>query len=120
MPDAQDLKEQLLRTDAEYRELYHLHHELDEQIRSMSTNPHLSEGEQLEEIRLKKRKLQLKDRMEDIVRRFAAPPPSGPAPEHGPRLTRATADDPVPSSWCPSPCGGHPWLLPCRGPHTSP
>ena len=80
MPDAQDLKEQLLRTDAEYRELYHLHHELDEQIRSMSTNPHLSEGEQLEEIRLKKRKLQLKDRMEDILRRFAAPPSTGPAP----------------------------------------
>ena len=79
MPDAQDLKEQLLRTDAEYRELYHLHHELDEQIRSMSTNPHLSEGEQLEEIRLKKRKLQLKDRMEDIVRRYAAPPPPGPS-----------------------------------------
>ena len=79
MPDAQDLKEQLLRTDAEYRELYQLHHQLDEQIRSMSTNAHLSESEQLEEVRLKKRKLQLKDRMEDIVRRFAAPPPSGPA-----------------------------------------
>ena len=79
MPDAQDLKEQLLRTDAEYRELYNLHHELDEQIRSMSTNPHLSEGEQLEETRLKKRKLQLKDRMEDILRRFAAPPSPGPA-----------------------------------------
>ena len=78
MPDAQDLKEQLLRTDAEYRELYHLHHELDEQIRSMSTNPHLSESDQLEEIRLKKRKLQLKDRMEDIVRRYSAPPRSGP------------------------------------------
>ena len=79
MPDAQNPKEQLLRTDTEYRELYHLHHELDEQIRSMSTNPHLSESDQLEEIRLKKRKLQLKDRMEDIVRRYAAPPPSGPA-----------------------------------------
>jgi len=77
MPDSQDLKEQLLRTDAEYRELYQLHHELDEQLRSMSTNPHLSEGEQLEEIRLKKRKLQLKDRMEDIVRRFTPPPASG-------------------------------------------
>ena len=77
MPDSQDLKEQLLRTDAEYRELYHLHHELDEQLRSMSSNAHLSEGEQLEEIRLKKRKLQLKDRMEDIVRRFTPPPSSG-------------------------------------------
>jgi uncharacterized protein YdcH (DUF465 family) len=80
MPDAQDLKEQLLRTDAEYRELYQLHHQLDEQIRSMSTNLHPSDSEQLEEIQLKKRKLQLKDRMEDIVRRYAAPPPSGPSP----------------------------------------
>ena len=79
MPDAQDLKEQMLRTDTEYRELYQLHHELDEQIRSMSANSHPSEGEQLEEIRLKKRKLQLKDRMEDIVRRYSAPPPSGPS-----------------------------------------
>lgn len=75
MPDTQDLKEQLLRTDAEYRELYHLHHQLDEQIRSLSSTPHLSEAQQLEEIRLKKRKLLLKDRMEDIVRRFTAPPP---------------------------------------------
>ncbi len=79
MPDAQDLKEQLLRTDAEYRELYNLHHELDEQIRSMSSNPHLSESEQLEEVRLKKRKLQLKDRMEDIVRQSAARLSSGPS-----------------------------------------
>ncbi|MCC6162528.1 MAG: YdcH family protein [Acidobacteria bacterium] len=78
MPDAQDVKEQLLRTDAEYRELYQLHHELDEQIRSMSTNPHPSEHEQLEEAQLKKRKLQLKDRMEDIVRRYSSPPPPGP------------------------------------------
>ena len=80
MPDAQDLKEQLLRTDAEYRELYQLHHELDEQLRSMSANPHLSESEQLEEIRLKKRKLQIKDRMEDIVRRLSSPPSSGQSP----------------------------------------
>ncbi|MGV3519995.1 YdcH family protein [Luteitalea sp.] len=80
MPDAQDLKEQLLRTDAEYRELYQLHHELDDQLRSMSTNPLLSEGEQLEEIRLKKRKLQLKDRMEEIVRQYSAPPTAGSSP----------------------------------------
>ena len=78
MPDAQDLKEQLLRTDAEYRELFQLHHQLDEQIRSLSAAHHLSESEQLEEVRLKKRKLQLKDRMEDIVRRYTAPP-SGPS-----------------------------------------
>ncbi|HTV02285.1 MAG TPA: YdcH family protein [Luteitalea sp.] len=78
MPDAQDLKEQLLRTDAEYRELFQLHHQLDERIRSMSATPHLSDSEQLEEVRLKKRKLQLKDRMEDILR-HAVPPSSGPS-----------------------------------------
>lgn len=77
MPDAQDLKEHLLRTDAEYRELYQLHHELDERLQSMSASPHLSESDQLEEVRLKKRKLQLKDRMEDIVRRYASPPTAG-------------------------------------------
>ncbi len=79
MPDSQDLKEQLLRTDAEYRELCQLHHELDDQLQSMAANAHLSEGEQLEEVRLKKRKLQLKDRMEDIVRRYSLPPSSGPS-----------------------------------------
>lgn len=79
MPDSQDLKEQVLRTDAEYRELFDLHQQLDEQIRILTDMPYLSEGEQLEEVRLKKRKLQLKDRMEDIVRRYAAPPPSGPS-----------------------------------------
>ena len=77
MPDAQDLKEQLLRTDAEYRELFQLHHQLDERIRSMSATPLLSDSEQLEEIRLKKRKLQLKDRMEDILRHAISP--SGPS-----------------------------------------
>jgi len=80
MPDSQDLKEQLLQTDAEYHELFQLHHELDQQLQSMLASTHLSEGEQLEEIRLKKRKLQLKDRMEDIVRRYSEPPPSGPSP----------------------------------------
>lgn len=50
---------------------------VDDQLRSMSTNPLLSEGEQLEEIRLKKRKLQLKDRMEEIVRQYSAPPTAG-------------------------------------------
>jgi len=77
MPDSQDLKAQLLRTDAEYRGLFDLHQQLDEQIRILTTMPFLSESQQLEEVHLKKRKLQLKDRMEDIARRFAGPPPSG-------------------------------------------
>jgi uncharacterized protein len=79
MPDSQDLKEQLLRTDAEFRALFDTHHELDERLKAFAEMPHLSEDEQIEEVRLKKRKLHLKDRMEDIVRRYAGPPPSGPS-----------------------------------------
>jgi uncharacterized protein YdcH (DUF465 family) len=36
----------------------------------LAHKPYLSEHEQFEEVTLKKRKLQLKDRMEDILRRF--------------------------------------------------
>ena len=45
------------------------HHELEDRLHQLTAKPYLSEPEQLEEVTLKKRKLQLKDRMEDILRR---------------------------------------------------
>jgi uncharacterized protein YdcH (DUF465 family) len=68
MPDAQ-LREHVLQTDAEYRELHDAHHELDLRLRTLAGKPYLTDAEQLEETTIKKRKLQLKDRMEDILRR---------------------------------------------------
>ena len=65
----QDLKDVLLRTDEEFSELAAKHHELDDRLHQLTAKPYLSEPEQVEEITLKKRKLQLKDRMEDILRR---------------------------------------------------
>ena len=114
MPDAQDLKEQLLRTDAEYRELYQLHHELDEQIRSMSATRSFPRANSSR--KSASRNVSCSSRIgwktsSDGSRTAAVR--SGPEP--GPRLTRAP-NDPVPISRCPSQCGGHPWLLPCRGP----
>ena len=76
---SQDLKELLLQTDEEFHQLAAKHHELEDRLQQLTTKHYLSEPEQLEEVNLKKRKLQLKDRMEDIVRRYAAPPSSGPA-----------------------------------------
>lgn len=67
--DFDELKRQLLETDEEYRQLASQHHDLDEKIHSLATRHYLSEPEQLEEVTLKKRKLHLKDQMEDIVRR---------------------------------------------------
>jgi uncharacterized protein YdcH (DUF465 family) len=72
MPTAnsQELKELLLKTDEEFRQLATQHHELDDRLHELSSKGYLSEPEQVEEVTLKKRKLQLKDRMEGILRRY--------------------------------------------------
>jgi uncharacterized protein YdcH (DUF465 family) len=66
---SQDLKELLLQTDEEFHQLAAKHHELESRLHELTSKHYLSEPEQLEEVNLKKRKLQLKDRMEDILRR---------------------------------------------------
>ena len=65
----QDLKEELMRTDEEFHSLAARHHELEDRLQELTAKHYLSEPEQLEEVTLKKRKLQLKDKMEDILRR---------------------------------------------------
>ena len=69
MPDTQALKEHVLQTDAEYRALHDAHRELEIRLQDLANKHYLSEDEQLEETTIKKRKLVLKDRMEDILRR---------------------------------------------------
>jgi uncharacterized protein YdcH (DUF465 family) len=68
MAETQDLKHLLLETNDEYRQLAAKHHELDDRLTELTTKHYLSSDEQLEEVKLKKRKLQLKDRMEEIAR----------------------------------------------------
>lgn len=68
MAEAQDLKHLLLETNEEYRQLATKHHELDGRLHELSSKHYLSNSEQVEEVTLKKRKLQLKDRMEAIAR----------------------------------------------------
>ena len=77
---SQDLKELLLQTDEEFHQLAAKHHELEDRLQQLTTKAYLSEPEQLEEVTLKKRKLQLKDKMEDILRRHRQPVP-GPMPQ---------------------------------------
>jgi uncharacterized protein YdcH (DUF465 family) len=67
-----DLKELLLRTDEEFHQLADKHHELEDRLHELTGKHYLSEPEQVEEVTLKKRKLQIKDRMEDILRRHRA------------------------------------------------
>ena len=67
--DFEELKRQLLQSDEEYRQLATRHHDLDEKIHNLTDRTYLTQPEQLEEVRLKKVKLQLKDQMENILRR---------------------------------------------------
>ena len=67
--EPQDLKAELLRTDEEFHQLVAKHHELEDRLHELTAKHYLSEPEQVEEVTLKKKKLQLKDRMEDIMRR---------------------------------------------------
>jgi uncharacterized protein YdcH (DUF465 family) len=67
--DAYQLRDLLMQSDQEFRELALKHHELDDRLHELSSRAFLSDTEQIEEIQLKKRKLQLKDRMEGILQR---------------------------------------------------
>ena len=67
--EPQDLKAELLRTDEEFHQLVAKHHELEDRLHELTSKQYLSGPEQLEQVTLKKRKLALKDKMEDILRR---------------------------------------------------
>ena len=76
---AEDLKHLLIETNDEFRQLASKHHSLDDRLHELESKPYLSDSEQFEEVSLKKRKLQLKDRMESIVRehRHVSPASTG-------------------------------------------
>jgi hypothetical protein len=58
-----------LGTDEEFHTLVVQHHQLEDRLHELTAKHYLSQPEQVEEVTLKKKKLQLKDRMEFIMRR---------------------------------------------------
>ncbi len=60
----------LVRSDEEYRQLEAQHHHYESRLGELAEKAVLSDAEQVEEITLKKKKLQLKDRMQEIARRY--------------------------------------------------
>jgi uncharacterized protein len=65
-----ELKAHLMATDEHFRELATQHHSFDEKLQQLEAKHALTEDEQLEEVRLKKQKLRLKDEMAEIVSRY--------------------------------------------------
>ena len=80
--DFEEMKKQLLASNDEFRQLATQHHDLDERIHNLAVRHYLSEPEQLEEVTLKKKKLQLKDQMENILRHHRGSEPSHAASRH--------------------------------------
>jgi uncharacterized protein YdcH (DUF465 family) len=72
MAEAQDLQTLLLETNEEYRQLVAKHHELEGRLTELTHRHYVSDADHFEEVNLKKRKLQLKDRMELIMRAHRA------------------------------------------------
>lgn len=66
------LKEYLTDHDAHYKELMDEHHRYEERLVELSTIHYPSTEEQIEEATLKKKKLYLKDQMEQIVGKYKA------------------------------------------------
>jgi uncharacterized protein YdcH (DUF465 family) len=73
MENTQDeLKAHLMATSEEFRSLASRHSELHRQLEELEAKSHLTEQEQVEETRLKKQKLRLKDQMNEMMARHKA------------------------------------------------
>lgn len=67
---AAQVREQLLASNDEFRRLASEHSQYAQQLDSLTNKKYLSEEEKIEETRLKKLKLHLKDRMESLEQQF--------------------------------------------------
>lgn len=65
----QEVREQLLASDAEFQRLSEEHSQYEAQLEQLSKTPYLSSEDIIREVTLKKLKLRVKDQMELLVAR---------------------------------------------------
>ena len=63
-----DLKAELIQTDDQFRRLYEEHREYERRLSELTQKTLPSQGDEIEEKKIKLHKLALKDRMEQILR----------------------------------------------------
>ncbi|MFI5115697.1 MAG: DUF465 domain-containing protein [Terriglobales bacterium] len=67
---ATQVRDQLLASNDEFRRLVDEHSQYSQRLDNLIQKKYLSEDEKLEEVRLKKLKLRLKDQMESLEQKF--------------------------------------------------
>ena len=67
---ATQVRDQLLASNDNFRKLLEEHSQYSQRLEVLITKKYLSEDEKLEEVRLKKLKLRLKDQMESLEQQF--------------------------------------------------
>ena len=66
----EELKARLMETNEDFRRLAQQHLDYSRKLEALEAQAHLTNQEQLEETRLKKLKLRLKDQMEAIISQY--------------------------------------------------
>ena len=66
----EELKAHLMSTNEDFRRLFEQHSDYARKLDALESQPHLTDQEQIEETRLKKIKLRLKDQMEAIISQY--------------------------------------------------
>ena len=70
MMKEEEIKEHLISADPEFRRLVEEHKSYEGKLHDLHSRHHMTEHDHLEEIRLKKMKLQLKDQMNSMIQKF--------------------------------------------------
>jgi len=65
-----ELRAHLIATSDEYRDLASQHARLHKELDELEAKGHLTDAEQMDEVRIKKQKLRLKDQMNAILARY--------------------------------------------------
>ena len=70
MMKEEEIKEHLVSANPEFRRLVEEHKQHEGKLEELHSRQHMTEQDHLEEIRLKKKKLHIKDQMNSMVQKF--------------------------------------------------
>jgi len=70
MMKEEEIKEHLMSANPEFRRLVEEHKQYEGQLNDLHNRHHMTEQDRIEEVRLKKKKLHLKDQMNSMIQKF--------------------------------------------------